>query len=143
MKRLIGLPVILGGKQIGTVVRGVLHKDGHRLCGIVVRDGLHMSRWIDAQNIDLLGKLSILSSVRPSHLPKEASFRLSRVTDAAGLRVGIVTDVLLDENSLQVSALEISSGPVDDLIDGRFFATSFHVKSLGATGHVTIPCKDS
>lgn len=143
MKRLIGLPVILEGKQVGTVVRGVLRKDGSSLCGLVIRDKLHMSRWIDAQSIDLLGRLSILSRTHPARLPKEACYKLSRVTDADGLRIGIVTDVLLDEESLRVTALEISSGPVDDLIDGRFFATSFSVKSLGDAGHVTIPCKES
>ena len=50
---------------------------------------------------------------------------------------------VLDESTLKVAALEISSGPLDDLIDGRFFATSFDVKSYGTTGHVTIPCKES
>ena len=143
LKRLIGLPVILEGKRIGIVERGVLTKDGKNLRGLLVRDGLRVSRWIDAKNIVLMGKLSVISRARPSRPPKASDFKLFRVTDTAGLRVGIVTDALLDEETLHVTALEISSGPMDDLIDGRFFATSFEVKSLGDAGHVTIPYKES
>ena len=143
MKRLIGLPVILNGRQLGTVERGVLQKDGKALSGLIIREGLRTSRWVDAGSITLMGQLSILCRTMPIKPPRDAAFRLFRVTDANGLRIGIVTDALLDEKTLAVSALEISAGPLDDLIDGRFFATSYDVKSYGATGHVTIPCKES
>lgn len=143
MKRLIGLPVISQGRQVGTVERGVLKKDGKALSGLLIREGLRTSRWIDAGSISLIGQLSILCRTPPIRPPRDSAFRLFRVTDANGLRIGIVTDAMLDEDTLSVTALEISSGPLDDLIDGRFFATSFHVKSYGTTGHVTIPCKES
>lgn len=143
MKKLIGLPVIFDGRQVGVVVRGVLQEDGKSLRGLVIRGGMRGSRWLDAKSIELMGKISVLTSARPARLPKAANFRLFRVTDADGLRVGIVTDAMLDEATLGVTALEISSGPVDDLIDGRFYATRFDVKSMGDTGHVTIPCKES
>ena len=143
MNKLIGLPVIQDGRQIGTVERGVLTISGKALQGLLIREGLRASRWLDAASISLLGQLSVLCSASPVRPPRHAAFRLFRVTDANGLRIGIVTDAILDENTLKVAALEISSGPLDDLIDGRFFATSFDVKSYGATGHVTIPCKES
>jgi len=143
MKRLIGLPVIWDGKQVGTVERGVLSKNGQTLRGLIVREGLRSARWVDAGSISLVGRLSVLCRTQPQKPPRDAAFRLFRVTDANGLRIGIVTDALLDEETLAVTALEISSGPVDDLISGRFFATSFDVKSYGVTGHVTIPCKEN
>ena len=143
MKKLIGLPVIRNGKQIGTVERGVLQKDGKSLAGLLIKEGLRAARWIDADGIVLLGQLSVLCRTSPVRPPKDSAFRLFRVTDANGLRIGIVTDALISEDSLSVAALEISAGPVDDLIDGRFFATRFDVKSTGNTGHVTIPCKES
>ncbi|MBR5231235.1 MAG: hypothetical protein IKW00_03180 [Clostridia bacterium] len=143
MKKLIGLPVIRNGKQIGTVERGVLQRDGKALAGLLVKEGLRASRWIGAEDILLLGQLSVLCRRQPVRPPKSSAFRLFRVTDANGLRIGIVTDALISEQSLAVTALEISAGPLDDLIDGRFFATSFDVKSMGSTGHVTIPCKES
>ena len=141
MNRLIGLPVILEGRQIGTVERGVLCEDGKSLHGLVVRDGLRASRFLPASAIALLGRLSVLGKARPTRLPKNAGYRLFRVTDADGARVGVVTDALLDESSLRVTALEISAGPLDDLFTGRWYATAFDVKSLGGTGHVTIPCR--
>lgn len=141
MKRLIGLPVIWSGRQIGSVVRGVLSDDGKRLRGLVVRDGLRASRWLDAKDIDMLGRLAVISRARPARMPKYAGSKLFRVTDADGARVGVVTDVLLDENTLRVGALEISSGPVDDLISGRWYATAFDVRSTDTTGHVTVPCR--
>ena len=150
MNRLIGLPVILEGRQIGTVERGVLCEDGKSLhgktgyirnTGFVVRDGLRASRFLPASAIALLGRLSVLGKARPTRLPKNAGYRLFRVTDADGARVGVVTDALLDESSLRVTALEISAGPLDDLFTGRWYATAFDVKSLGGTGHVTIPCR--
>ena len=143
MKRLIGLPVILDGRQIGTVVRGVVRQDGKTLHGLVMRDGLRASRYVDAADIDMLGRLSVLCTRKPGRVPKQAAFRLFRVTDANGARIGLVTDVLLDESTLRVAALEISSGPVDDLIAGRWYATSFHVRAMGGTGQVTIPCRQN
>jgi len=140
IKRLIGLPVILDGRQIGTVARGVVQRDGKALLGVVVHSGLRASRFLPAGSIRMLGRLSILANEKPGRMPKEAAYKLFRVTDANGARIGLVTDVLVDENSLRVHALEISAGPVDDLLDGRWYAAAFDVKPFGNTGHVTIPC---
>ena len=143
MKRLIGLPVVVEGKQIGTVARGVVREDGRSLLGLVVREGLKSSRFLPAADIRMLGRLSVIGKKKPQRMPREAAYRLFRVTDANGARVGLVTDVMLDESTLRVTALEISSGPVDDLIDGRWYATAFHVRSAGDVGHVTIPCRQN
>ncbi len=143
MKRLIGLPVILNGRQIGTVARGVVGEDGKRLSGLVVREGLRASRFLRAADILMLGRLSVICAKKPGRMPREAAFRLFRVTDANGARIGLVTDVLLEEASLRVAALEISSGPVDDLIAGRWYATAFDVRAMGGTGHVTVPCRQN
>ena len=143
MKRLIGMPVILDGQQIGNVVRGVVRRDGKALAGLIVRDGLRASRYLDVSGVRMLGKLSVICDKKPERVPREAAFRLFRVTDANGARVGLVTDVLLDESTMRVTALEISSGPVDDLIAGRWYTTSFDVRAMGGTGHVTVPCRQN
>ena len=91
----------------------------------------------------MLGRLAVICRARPQRMPRSAAYRLFRVTDTDGGRIGVVTDVLLDEATLRVTALEISAGPLDDLIDGRWYATAFDVKAVGATGHVTIPCRQS
>ena len=81
----------------------------------------------------------MIAEGKPERVPKDAVYRLFRVTDPEGARLGVVTDALLHEDTLRVAALEISAGPLDDLIDGRFYATAFTVRPAGETGHVTIP----
>ena len=139
LKRLIGLPVIAGGEEMGRVLRGVLDKDGRRLNGLVVRGALRGARWLPRDSISFLGDVSIIASGGLSRCPRDSTFRLFRVSDTQGARLGVVTDALIDEKTLAVVALQVSSGPVDDLIDGRWYATSYCVTPAGrGTGHVTI-----
>ena len=139
LKKMIGLPVILNGRTAGSVLRGVLTEDGRGLKGIVLRCGLRGTRWLPRDQIQLVGQLSVIASGKARRVPKEADFRLFRVTSPEGARLGVVTDALLKEETLRVSALEISGGPLDDLLDGRWYATSFHVQASGDWGHVTVP----
>ena len=139
LKKMIGLPVIREGKTIGAVMRGVLSQDGRRLRGIVMRGGLMGARWLPRERIALVGRVSVIAEGKPERVPKDAVYRLFRVTDPEGARLGVVTDALLHEDTLRVAALEISAGPLDDLIVGRFYATAFTVRPAGETGHVTIP----
>lgn len=139
LKKMMGLPVMLNGKTAGSVLRGVLTEDGRSLRGIVVRGGLQGARWIPRQQITLVGQLSVIGTGRPRRLPRDADYRLFRVSDPEGARLGVVTDALMNETTLRVAALEISAGPLDDLIDGRWYATSFQVRPCGDTGHVTVP----
>lgn len=135
---MIGLPVILEGKAAGRVMRGVLSDDGRSLRGIVMRGGLAGARWLPRDQIDLIGKVSLIARGKPRRLPKDADYRLFRVTDSEGERLGIVTDALLHEETLRVAALEISAGPIDDLTDGRWYATAYSVQPKGSLGHVTV-----
>lgn len=139
LKRLIGLPVIMDGKAAGHVMRGVLTDDGRQLRGIVMRGGLRGPRWLPRDQIQLVGKVSVIAKGTSLRVPRSSTYRLFRVSDPEGLRLGVVTDALLSEDSLRVMALEVSSGPVDDLIDGRWYATAFEVRKTGDTGHVTVP----
>lgn len=139
LKKMIGLPVIVNGRQRGSVLRGVLTQDGKRVRGLVIRGGLRGTRWLPREQITLVGKLSVIAKGKAARVPKDASYHLFRVTDADGTRLGIVTDALFNEETLRVAALEISGGPLDDLTDGRWYATAYHVQPLGDVGHVTIP----
>ena len=139
LKKMIGLPVIVNGKQRGNVLRGVLAEDGKTLRGLVIRGGLRGTRWLSREQITLVGKLSVIAQGKAGRVPKDASYHLFRVTDPDGTRLGVVTDALLNEETLRVSALEISGGPLDDLIDGRWYTTTYHVQPVGGVGHVTVP----
>ena len=139
LKKMIGLPVMIGGRPAGCVLRGVLTDDGRSLRGLVVRGGLKGARWLPRDQIELVGQLSVIAQGKARRLPKEANYRLFRVSDPEGTRLGGVTDALMHEETLRVAALEISAGPLDDLMDGRWYATAFTVRPLGETGHVTVP----
>ena len=140
LKRIVGLPVIVNGQSAGCVLRGVLTEDGHSLRGIVMRGGLRGARWLPREQIELVGRLSVIAAGKPRRLPKEAAYHLFRVSDAEGTRLGVVTGALLHEETLRVMALEISDGPLDDLMEGRWYATAFSVRPSGNVGHVTVPC---
>ncbi len=122
---LIGLPVIRGGKTVGLLEQAVLEQSGKKLRGIIIREGLGGARWVDRESIQTIGGVSVLISGTPKRLPKEAGFRLGRVQDTSGLRLGTVTDALINPETLEVEALEISNGPLDDLLHGRWLASDF------------------
>lgn len=138
LKKMMGLPVIINGRQRGSVLRGVLSEDGRTVRGLVVRGGLRGARWLPREQITLVGKISVIADGKTSRVPRDADYHLFRVTDADGTRLGVVTDALFHEETLRVAALEISGGPVDDLMDGRWYATAYHVQPVGHTGHVTV-----
>ena len=136
---MIGMPVMMDGKMAGSVLRGVLTEDGRALRGIVMRGGIKGARWLPREQISLIGDLSIIGKGKTCRVPKDAQYRLFRVSDAEGARLGIVTDALLNEETMHVTALEISGGPLDDLTEGRWYATAFTVRPRGEMGHVTVP----
>ncbi|MBQ4075031.1 MAG: hypothetical protein IJD39_07510 [Clostridia bacterium] len=136
---MIGMPVMMDGKMAGSVLRGVLTEDGRALRGIVMRGGIKGARWLPREQIALIGDLSIIGRGATSRVPRDAQYRLFRVSDPEGARLGVVTDALLNEETMHVTALEISGGPLDDLTEGRWYATAFTVRPSGEMGHVTVP----
>lgn len=138
MKKLEGMPVMCGGEKAGHVLRGVLTRDGRSLRGMVIRSGLQGMRWLEREQIQLLGHVSVIAEGALSKVPRDADYHLFRVSDAEGERLGIVTDAIINEETLRVAALEISSGPIDDVIHGRWYATAFSVLPGKECGHVTV-----
>ena len=139
LKKMMGLPVIINGETAGNVMRGVLTQDGRSLRGLVMRGGLWGTRWLPREQIALVGQFSVIAQGKATRLPRNADYRLFRVSDPEGARLGVVTDALIHEETLRVMALEISAGPLDDLLDGRWYATAFTVHAGRERGHVTIP----
>lgn len=132
--------MICNGKKTGTVMRAVLNRDGRTVRGMMIRSGLMGPKWLDREQIALLGKVSVIAKGRMRKPPRDADYRLFRVSDPDGERIGVVTDALIHEETLRVAALEISAGPLDDLTDGRWYATSFSVLPGKTCGHVTVFC---
>ena len=131
---LIDLPVIRGGKTVGLLEQAVLEESGKKLRGIIIREGLGGAKWVDRDNIQTVGGVSDLVSGELKRPPKEAGFRLGRVQDTSGLRLGTVTDALINPETLEVEALEISNGPLDDLLHGRWLANDFVLRKPQDSG---------
>lgn len=141
LKKLEGMPVIVDGKKCGQVIRAVLNRDGRSLRGLMIRSGYLGPKWLERKQIQVLGKVAVIAAGKPGKPPRDADYRLFRVSDPDGERVGIVTDALICRDTLRVAAIEISSGPMDDLICGRWYATAFSVLPGQTTGHVTVFCE--
>lgn len=136
-----GLPVVLSGRMMGRVEQTVLTPDGHTLRGLVVRHGLGGAKWVDSGCIRVLGDVSVIISDKPGHLPKDADFTLSSVKDTGGLNLGRVTDVYLNPQTFQVTALEITLGLMEEWTCGRMLARDFVVRPAPQEpGQVLIPC---
>ena len=131
---MIGLPVIRGGKTVGLLEQAVLEESGKKLRGIIIREGLGGAKWVDRENIQTIGGVSVLVSGDLKKPPKEAGFRLGRVQDTSGIRLGTVTDALINPETLEVEALEISNGPLDDLLHGRWLANDFVLRKPEGSG---------
>ena len=138
LSRLLGLPVIYSGQIIGHVERTVSEPQGHALQGIVLRRGLGSARWARLEGIDVLGEVSVILARKPQRLPRSADFALGHVRDSGGMTLGWVTDVLFDPESGEFSALEITLGPTEELLGGRYLTRDWTVQPQD--GQVMIPC---
>lgn len=140
ISKLEGMPVMVSDEKEGHVQKVILTRDGRAVRGMVIRSGMQGMRWLDREQISMVGNVCVIANSSPGKLPKDADYHLFRVSDAEGERLGMVTDAIINEETMRVAALEISSGPLDDLIHGRWYATAFSVLPGEKTGHVTVFC---
>ena len=134
--RIIGLPVVYSARRIGNVLSVPIRSDGHALAGVVVQCGLNSPRFIAREHIALLGRSSVMVDAPAKERPP-LFCRPGRVRDTGGLRVGWATDMRLDEKTLTVDAVEVSFGPIDDMLYGRRWMQDFTLDS--ASGDIVIP----
>lgn len=135
MKALIGRPVLMNGEPIGHVTNVELDEALARMNALYVDGGFSGTRRIGRHAVRLLGEVSVLvDDFGKRARPKDNALRRARTSD--GCRVGAVTGALLDEETLEVKALELSRGYFDDLFTGRQWVTRYAVNL--ASGDVLI-----
>lgn len=117
--RVLGLPAILGERMVGHVERAVLDRDGRRLRGLTIRRGLGSARWVEREGVGVLGDVSVILGRAPVRMPRDTDFSLRTVKDESGLTLGWVTDLWLSPETLDVTALEITLGLMEELRNGR------------------------
>ena len=139
MKKLrsaVGMPVMCQGKRIGRLIQAELSEDLTRLSGIWVGSGLKATRFVPAEELQIIGQVAVFCDGRGErgHMRAEPLFRRATATD--GARLGAITGAEIDEVSFAVTSLELSRGFWDDLTDGRRAIRSFTVDR--ETGEVIV-----
>ena len=119
LTRVLGLPAILGERLLARVERTALDPRLRHLRGLVIRRGLGGARWVSREGVSVLGDVSVVLQSAPVRPPKDADCPLGRVTDESGLTLGRVTDAWLRPDTLEITALEVTLGPLEDLRRGR------------------------
>jgi uncharacterized protein YrrD len=109
---------------------------GHRLAGLFLQTGKLRAGYLPAESIRLLGENAVLADGGATRRVKR--FALRRARDTSGLKLGVVTDALIEEQALSVEAVELSFGPIDDLLRGRRWVDDFSVDP--SSGDVIVPC---
>lgn len=117
--RILGLPAVMGARVVGHVERAVPDETGKHLMGFVIRRGLGGAKWADAASVEMLGDVSLILRSRPERHHRDKAYTISSVKDESGLTLGRVTDWWISRDTLDVTALEISLGPFEDLRRGR------------------------
>ena len=119
IRALIGMPVVCRNRRIGRMVQAELEDDLSRLKGIWVSAGLRGTRWLSAEELEILGRVAILSETGGTRRRMRFAPLFRRATATDGTRLGAVTGAEIDEISFAVTALELSQGLWDDLLNRR------------------------
>ena len=139
LNRMVGMPVIWWGENVGSVERAIPDVESGRLDGLVVRRGIGWARWAAGENVILVGEKCVILAKKPEHMPQRAKGDMLRVFLTTGECAGEVADVIIHGDSLALAALEICQGPFCRLIGKRGYAAEFHRNANGEIGEIVIP----
>lgn len=117
--RVLGLPAVCGERVVGHVERAVPDATGQHLTGFVIRRGLGAAKWADRRAVAVLGEVSVILREKPGRVPKGVGASLGPVKDEGGLTLGRVTDLWISKDALDITALEITLGLMEDVTSGR------------------------
>lgn len=126
--RILGLPAVCGERVMGHVERAIPDETGQHVRGFIIRRGLGGAKWADQSAVAVLGDVSVILNSRPGRVPKGREAALAAVKDEGGLTLGRVTDWWISRDSLDITALEITLGLMEDLTSGRRTVRQWTVK---------------
>ncbi len=127
LRNLVGLPVICDGKRIGRAASVELSQDLTQMAGLVVDCGIRGSRFIAAQDVELMGEVSIITNRSGRRTSAPLPLR-RRALSTDGSTRGAVSGAMIDEASGKVEALLLSMGYIDDLLTGRRWIRRYQVQ---------------
>ena len=117
--RILGLPAVCGGRVVGHVERAVPDEEGRQVTGFIIRRGMGSAKWADRRTVSVVGDVSVILGEKPGRIPKGSDLAITAVKDESGLTLGRVTDWWITRDGLNITALEITLGPLEDILSGR------------------------
>lgn len=136
VRSMIGMPVICRRDKIGRMIQAELAKDLKQMNGIWIDGGLRGTRYISAENLEMLGEIAIITDSRGIRRKFSPSPIFHRAISTDGRRLGAITGAEINELSFIVESLELSNGLWDDLFNRRGRVIHYTVNSK--TGDVII-----
>ena len=125
VRGLVGMPVVVDGRKVGSMLQADISEDLRRLEGIWVGAGLRGARYIPSDSLELLGGSAIIADACGRRRRGRARPLFRRAVSTDGRRLGAITGAEIDGVSFLVTALELSAGLWDDLFTPRQRVTRF------------------
>ena len=137
--RILGLPCVWGERVVGHVERAVPDEMGQQVEGFIVRRGLGGAKWADRNSVAVLGDVSLILKDKPGRMPKGRDACMGPVKDESGLTLGRVTDWWIDREGMQITALEVTLGLLEDLRKGRCRVSRWTVQQAEDGMQILLP----
>lgn len=118
LKSMRALKLVVNGKTTGRVVQGQLSDDLRRLDGVWVDSGFKGVRFVDAEHICVIGSRSVVADEPGIRLRIRPQSLFIRAVSSDGALLGAIVDAWLDETTLAVVSLSLSTGYPDLLLRG-------------------------
>lgn len=131
MRMLVGMPVICEGRKLGRVVQAQVSKDLTHMTGLFIDAGFRGTRFIPAKDVSVIGEVAILVESMGQRSERGDCGYPRRALDPDGKRLGAICGADVDEISMNVEALELSMGWMEDVISGRRQVKHFFVTQPG------------
>lgn len=130
VRALIGMPTMLeeSGLRTGRVTRVCLDEHIHRLTGVWVCGKRGTLRFIPAREIVMIGDIAVFVRNPGIKRGEGLPMRIRRAFNSAGLLVGAAVGAYLNEETLEICALEVSFGFWEDIAHGRQLVRDFAVR---------------
>lgn len=121
IRALTGMPVVYtaSGARLGRVTRVHVDPELKRIEGFWVSGRLGRLFFCPAREVELLGAVSVLVRACERHPPVGLPFHLRRALDASGALIGAIVGAYVREDTLEITALELTRGFWEDLVHGH------------------------